>query len=216
MAKEAIRAGLTERSRTTALGQRQPQERRREGRVGEGAVPSDAGRFTTVVGEMRASRAKRDGSRGSAGHRATSESGAALRQVIGRWASARTASSKASGNERRRVRSAPLVTGATSRGRARSGAAARLVKRPPSRDDRKGRNRGNVKRLACLTPPGDNRIATGARGRRLRFASCDGVYAIDRPIERHDDADAGHFGLRNEVCLGEVEPVEFVDLKRSE
>jgi|SRR5450755_1357405 len=47
------------------------------------------------------------------------------------------------------------------------------------------------------------------------FAARDGLEPIDRAVEGQDCANAGRFGLGDEIGLGEVETLEFVDLERS-
>ena len=49
----------------------------------------------------------------------------------------------------------------------------------------------------------------------LRFAALDRGDAVDRPVEGGDLADAGRFGLGDEVGLREVQPLELIDLERT-
>ena len=73
-------------------------------------------------------------------------------------------------------------------------------------------DKGGVRELSA---PHDC-LATRALGRRLWLAAGDGIDAVDRTVERQDDPDAGDLGLSDEVGLSEVEPVELVDLERSQ
>jgi hypothetical protein len=57
-----------------------------------------------------------------------------------------------------------------------------------------------------------------AEGASLRsgFAAGDGLDPGDRAVEREDLSDSSRLGVRNEIRLGKIEPVELVDLEGPE
>jgi hypothetical protein len=50
----------------------------------------------------------------------------------------------------------------------------------------------------------------------LPLSSADAGDAVDRSVEGDDLTQAARLGLGNEVCLGEVETIDLVDLQRAE
>jgi hypothetical protein len=53
-------------------------------------------------------------------------------------------------------------------------------------------------------------------GKSWRFDPFDGLYPINGFVERRNYVNAGAFGLGNQVGLGEVDPIDFVDLDRTQ
>jgi hypothetical protein len=92
----------------------------------------------------------------------------------------------------------------------RSGPAASGIHRTCASPSRPRGDRSSLR--APLT------VAGCARGlcRGSRLSAGHGLDTVDRFVEREHGVDAGRFGLGDEIRLSEIEPVDLVDLERTQ